>query len=503
MDTLDSREEEQESMKQELKGAMQGALNSFIDSVNKSMKEFRGTIAAEISSLKEDVAVCKVAVSIRVITASVALKIKVPEPPKFGGKRDAKELDNFIWLVEQYLDALNVVDDSDKLKTTTLYLEHDDILWWRRRHAEMERGLVEIRTWEAFKGELKKQFYPENAKEVAMKKLRGLKHTGSLKDYIQEYSSLMLEIPNMPDKSRLLYFLDGLQWWAEQELKRRGVQDLASAIAVAELLVEFSKGQAKKEKQKKAREGLVIVGTKVNGVDTKALLDSGADQNLISVEEATKLGLKVAKEPGCMKAVDQPAKPLFGVAHGVPLQLGNWAGTIDLSVVSLKDFQLIIGLDFRERVLPFSLTEDGCITFRSAGQDYTVVVERQPVQGGVLSAMQVAKGVKKGEETFLVAYKEEELYLRHFVSANQKDWAKLLDLAQFSYNLQRSESTQQSPFDIATGQQPLAPHAVAAGYMGMKVFTSHSCNEFGFMQLYARTSMQFSGSSFALEPRQD
>ena len=28
-----------------------------------------------------------------------------------------------------------------------------------------------------------------------------------------------------------------------------------------------------------------------------------------------------------------------------------------------------------------------------------------------------------------------ELYLRHYVSANQRDWAKLLDVAQFSYNL--------------------------------------------------------------------
>ena len=46
-----------------------------------------------------------------------------------------------------------------------------------------------------------------------------------------------------------------------------------------------------------------------------------------------------------------------------------------------------------------------------------------------------------------------ELYLRHCVSANQKDWAKLLDVAQFSYNLQRSESMSQSPFEIATGQQ--------------------------------------------------
>ncbi|CAH9148077.1 unnamed protein product [Cuscuta epithymum] len=54
-----------------------------------------------------------------------------------------------------------------------------------------------------------------------------------------------------------------------------------------------------------------------------------------------------------------------------------------------------------------------------------------------------------------------ECYLRHFVSANQRDWAKLLDIAQFSYNLQRSESTGRSPFELATGQQPLTPHTLA------------------------------------------
>jgi len=31
-----------------------------------------------------------------------------------------------------------------------------------------------------------------------------------------------------------------------------------------------------------------------------------------------------------------------------------------------------------------------------------------------------------------------EIYLRHYVSTNQRDWAKFLDLSQFSYNLQRS-----------------------------------------------------------------
>ena len=44
-----------------------------------------------------------------------------------------------------------------------------------------------------------------------------------------------------------------------------------------------------------------------------------------------------------------------------------------------------------------------------------------------------------------------ELYLRHFVNANQTDWAKLLDVAQFSYNLQRSEATERSPFELIMG----------------------------------------------------
>ena len=46
------------------------------------------------------------------------------------------------------------------------------------------------------------------------------------------------------------------------------------------------------------------------------------------------------------------------------------------------------------------------------------------------------------------------------------NWAKLIDVAQFSYNLQKSESTNQSPFEIVTGQQPLTPSTVATGYKG-------------------------------------
>ncbi|CAL9127284.1 unnamed protein product, partial [Musa textilis] len=59
-----------------------------------------------------------------------------------------------------------------------------------------------------------------------------------------------------------------------------------------------------------------------------------------------------------------------------------------------------------------------------------------------------------------------EQYLRHYVSANQRDWVKLLDIAQFSYNLQRSSASNKSPFEIITGQQPSTPHTLAIGYTG-------------------------------------
>lgn len=42
-------------------------------------------------------------------------------------------------------------------------------------------------------------------------------------------------------------------------------------------------------------------------------------------------------------------------------------------------------------------------------------------------------------------------------------------MAQFSYNLQKSESSKFSPFELATGQQPLSSHSVMAGYKGANV----------------------------------
>ena len=56
----------------------------------------------------------------------------------------------------------------------------------------------------------------------------------------------MLEIPNMIEEEFLFNFMDNLQGWTEQELRRRGVQDLATTMALAESLTDYKMGNSSK-----------------------------------------------------------------------------------------------------------------------------------------------------------------------------------------------------------------------------------------------------------------
>ncbi|KAK2979891.1 hypothetical protein RJ640_023962 [Escallonia rubra] len=498
-------------------------------------------------------------------------------------------------------------------------------------------------------------------------------------DYVKEFTTLMLHIPNMTEEDLLFNFIDGLQNWAKQELQRRSVKDLDEAIAVAESLMEYarvgdsskgknvqaaskgnhakgggdkskawhkgnhqagtnrSEGHGKLEErraknkpkdgcffcggphwardcprqgklnalieekgeseeddvqmgslqilnalhakpvakvpsgegQASTRKGLLYVEAKLNGKPTKVMVDTGATHNFVTREEATRLGLKVVGGGGWLKSVNTDAKPLQGTARQVEMCLGTWRGLVDFSVAPMDDFKVVIGLDFLRQVnalvLPYSnavhIMEKGasCVVPMSAGTSSAKALSSMQ-----LSAMQLVKGIKKGETTYLAALKmednagipteplpreiEEVLETQKKLSPKQARWqdflaefdyvmeykpgkanlvadalsrkaelaamskakgeileeikegmehdplAKdllklaedgktqrfwvedgllytkgrrvLLDVAQFSYNLMRSEATNQSPFEIVIGQQPLTPLALADDHNG-------------------------------------
>ena len=55
-------------------------------------------------------------------------KIKVPDPKAFGGNQSAKELENFLWDMEQYFKAAHVPEE-EKVTITSMYLTGAAKLW--------------------------------------------------------------------------------------------------------------------------------------------------------------------------------------------------------------------------------------------------------------------------------------------------------------------------------------------------------------------------------------
>ncbi|GJR35583.1 putative retrotransposon gag domain, aspartic peptidase domain protein [Tanacetum coccineum] len=173
---------------------------------------------------------------------------EVLKPSPFMGKRKARAVDDFVWEIEQCMKGVNIVDDALKIKMATGYLKDTAALWWRRQYGDIERVTCTINTWVDFVQDLKKQFSAreENAKHEVKSRLCKLKHYGTIREYVKEFTFLVLEIPDLSDQDSLFYFLDGLQGWAKTELERRGVQDLATAIAHAKALIDLIEWRSRK-----------------------------------------------------------------------------------------------------------------------------------------------------------------------------------------------------------------------------------------------------------------
>ncbi|KAA0066681.1 uncharacterized protein E5676_scaffold384G00030 [Cucumis melo var. makuwa] len=137
-------------------------------------------------------------------------RVKILEPKPFCGVRDAKALENYIFDLEQYFRATNT------------------------------EGRCMIDTWDDLKRELRSQFFPKNFEILARRKLRELKHTGSIRDYVKQFAGLMLDIRDLSEKDKVFCFVEGLKPWAKTKLYEQRVQDLTSAYAGAERLFNLS-----------------------------------------------------------------------------------------------------------------------------------------------------------------------------------------------------------------------------------------------------------------------
>ncbi|RVX07653.1 hypothetical protein CK203_021959 [Vitis vinifera] len=156
------------------------------------------------------------------------------------------------------------------------------------------------------------------------------------------------------------------------------------------------------------RKGLMYVEALVNGKATKALVDTGATHNFVSEDEARRLELQVSKEGGWLKAVNSAAKPSHGVARRVTMHIGSWEGRVDFTVAPMDDFKMVLGMDFLQKVKAVPLPFLRIMAILEEEKPCMVpTVTEGTLKTPMLSAMQVKKGLKRKEVTYLATLKEE------------------------------------------------------------------------------------------------
>ena len=84
---------------------------------------------ARDQEVRQEVVIYKTAISARVMATHEAPRVEVLKPHTFSGKRNAKDLENFLWHMERYFEAIALTYEATKVHTATFFLIGNATLW--------------------------------------------------------------------------------------------------------------------------------------------------------------------------------------------------------------------------------------------------------------------------------------------------------------------------------------------------------------------------------------
>ncbi|XP_051132507.1 uncharacterized protein LOC127252395 [Andrographis paniculata] len=268
IDEVDQRLDEVEK---EMREDLTKSLAEGLEQCRDGTKEVTRSLGAEMAKLKEEVAVCRLELARREEAAMVepsvmqeelatlraaiaelqargmtrgvaaAPRVEVPRPEYYLEVRRGRVIDMFIFDMERYFNAVGVVGDAAKVHTGSCFLKDSALIWWRRR-SELAQNGEAITMWAMFKSELKAEFELMRAETEARAKIRWLTHReGNLREYIDEYANLLLEIPSMTLEEALFRFTEGLRPWAKERVVDKCPETVNEAMKYASRLIEFQR----------------------------------------------------------------------------------------------------------------------------------------------------------------------------------------------------------------------------------------------------------------------
>ena len=165
---------------------------------------------------------------------SLPRAVKPSLPANFhGSRKDAELLESWVFSVEEYFSLTDVMQDEMKIRVAGSLLRGSALTWYRSARSETAEEL-RVTTWAHFLRELRANFCPLNTTKLARDKLVTIRQTSSVREYIREFRTVLLDIPKMAEDEKLDRFVRGLKPHVRREVEIREPKDLADACRLSE-----------------------------------------------------------------------------------------------------------------------------------------------------------------------------------------------------------------------------------------------------------------------------
>lgn len=142
--------------------------------------------------------------------SGLTMLAKNVKPPLYSGEKDTVELDTWIFQIEQYFEAMQSLNDAEKVRAAGLLLKSQAASWFR----DMIQKGETFQTWQMFKDEITKMFMPIGRAQKARLMLDKAhqRASDSVADYTTYFRKLVLAIGSgVSEMERLHRYVVGLQ----------------------------------------------------------------------------------------------------------------------------------------------------------------------------------------------------------------------------------------------------------------------------------------------------
>lgn len=152
--------------------------------------------------------------------------------------RSAAALDGWLRELQQQFDWYRMNDDASRLQFVGALLKGVALDWWSNlvdSNGAAQSDSTRPATYSDFIVRLKGRFQPINSAQAARTKLDSLRQGSkqSTNDYISDFRTLLVRVPDMSEGDRVHRFLTGLRPAIATHLQMHGVTTLDAAIAMA------------------------------------------------------------------------------------------------------------------------------------------------------------------------------------------------------------------------------------------------------------------------------